>query len=161
MTCDDKQTPVEPSGAEAPGEEFPLAERLKPQQLLDYAAIAKTDTPGGEFAKLNEITDLLWLPGGLGEYAREARIVKALDQVQRDQAGRWSRSLAGHPDDRHTRGGRGMPAAGDAARTDRRGARYGIEACPEAHDAVHAAIGGARQAPRQGSAEDHDRAGQR
>lgn len=74
-----KQAPGEASAGDAPGEQFPLAERLKPQQLLPYSAIAKTDGFAVELAKLGEITKLLWFPAGLSEQEREARIVKALD----------------------------------------------------------------------------------
>lgn len=80
MTRDKKQAPATASRGDAPGKVVPLKERLGPEVLLNYAAIAKTDTPGVEIAKLNGIIDLLWLPSGLCEYAREARIVKALDQ---------------------------------------------------------------------------------
>ena len=80
MTRDKKQAPAQASRGDAPAMEFPLEGRLKPQQLINYAAIAKTDAPAVEFAKLDEIIQLLWLPGGLSEQAREARIIMALDQ---------------------------------------------------------------------------------
>ena len=79
MTRDKKQTSAKASRGDSPDVKFPLQNRLKPHQLLGYAAFAKTNGLAVELAKMNEIAELLWLPGGLSKEDRDARIVKTID----------------------------------------------------------------------------------
>ncbi len=67
------------SKAEELEKRFALEKRAKPQQLYDWAGMAKTDMLAVEMAKLNEVAAMLWFPERIEEKQRDAQIVKALD----------------------------------------------------------------------------------
>ena len=50
--------------------------------MLPYDSLAKTSEVCVELSKMQEIINLLWLPSGLAQVDRDARIVRAMDLFQ-------------------------------------------------------------------------------
>jgi hypothetical protein len=60
-------------------ETYPLDERLPPHEILPLEVFAPSNWLSIERLKLNEILNLLWLPEGISEADRNAKLVKAAD----------------------------------------------------------------------------------
>lgn len=61
---------------------FPLEKRLASHQVLPYDSVTTIGGLRVELRKMQEIIDLLWLPSGLAQEDRDARIVRAMDLFQ-------------------------------------------------------------------------------
>ena len=64
---------------QAAEEQLPLEKRLPPHRLLPMAHFAPGSWLAVEQAKLNEIGNMLWLPDGISEADKNAKLVKAAD----------------------------------------------------------------------------------
>ena len=62
-----------------PPARIPLEDRSKPHTIMHHAALADTGAVEVELRKMQDITDLLWLPAHLTRAERDARIVRAAD----------------------------------------------------------------------------------
>jgi hypothetical protein len=67
----------EPGKNEPKGSDLDM--RLPPSQLLPVTKLITTEPARIELEKLSEITGLLWLPTGMDEGDKNARIIKAID----------------------------------------------------------------------------------
>jgi hypothetical protein len=141
--------------------DWSITGRLVAHLLIKPERFATSSGSQVEVVKVNAIANLLWFPDGISAADRDARNVKAIDLFESTKPAEGIEAMLAAQ----------MVGAHHAAMECLRramlpgesfeGRQSGTRARAAANAPLDAANGGARQAPRQGSAEDHGRAGER